>query len=396
MSHQIHDKIISWLPNELIEENVRTQLYNVAEMSFVQPYIAVMPDCHLGMGASVGSVIPTQEAIMPSTIGVDIGCGMLALNTRIKRQDMPKDLEPLRANIQRRIPLGVGHNNTQAQMRSTEIRNASEKMKRKAGDRLAIYDQVAPKWREQLGSLGSGNHFIEVVVDETDDVWVFLHSGSRGIGNKLAMKHIKIAEAEMREKKVELVDKSLAYLEEGTQTFDDYIFDLLWSQDYASWNREILMSRVLISMYDEGILSPDPDCGEVVACHHNFTALEKHFGKEMWVSRKGAIRAYAWQRGLIPGSMGTASYVVQGRGNEESFKSAPHGAGRRFSRGEAKRRFTMEDFDIAMEGIEAERNSAFIDELPGAYKDIDVVMQHSEELVTVAHKFRQLLNVKGE
>ena len=391
--YEINDTAVAWLPPSEIEEAALRQIEMVSRMPFVFRHVAVMPDCHLGKGATVGSVIPTVGAIIPAAVGVDIGCGMVAVRTSLKRDDLPEDLSDIRQGIERRIPLAAGGVNRSL----TEGAAARVALiEKEAGDRLLFYDRVKRDWREQLGTLGSGNHFIEVVLDETGDVWAFLHSGSRGIGARVAEHHIGIAKSEMSEAGVDLPDPDLAFLTEGTPTFDDYISDLYWCQDYALQNRAEMMERVLTELSyavhgdDRGI-----ERVETVMCHHNFTARETHFGEDVWVSRKGAIEASEGQPGLIPGSMGTRSYCVRGLGEPESFRTAPHGAGRRFSRGEARRRFTMEDYDRSMQGIEARRSPEFLDELPEAYKDIDEVMEHSRDLVSVTAEFTQIVNVKG-
>ena len=391
--YEISDRAVAWLPPSEIEEAALKQIGTVSRMPFVFRHVAVMPDCHVGKGATVGSVIPTVGAIIPAAVGVDIGCGMVAVRTSLKRDDLPEDLSDIREGIERRIPLAAGGvNRSLAEGAAARV----ALIEKEAGDRLLFYDKVKRDWREQLGTLGSGNHFIEVVLDETGDVWAFLHSGSRGIGARVAEHHIGTAKSEMSEAGVDLQDPDLAFLTEGTPTFDDYIADLYWCQDYALHNRAEMMDRVLTELSyavhgdDRGI-----ERVETVMCHHNFTARETHFGEDVWVSRKGAIEASEGQPGLIPGSMGTRSYCVRGLGEPESFRTAPHGAGRRFSRGKARKRFTMEDYDRSMQGIEAKRSPDFLDEIPGAYKDIDIVMEYSRDLVSVAAVFSQIVNVKG-
>ena len=386
----INERALSWVPPEQIEEQTLEQIRNISGMPFVFRHVAVMPDCHFGMGATVGSCIPTKDAIIPAAVGVDIGCGMIAVRTSLTRSDMPEDLSDLRVAIESRIPLSAGRYN--GRVRKT-ARPRVEMLEEKAGDRLGFYDKLSKNWRKQLGSLGSGNHFIEIVVDENDGIWAFLHSGSRGVGNRIATHHIRKAKALMDEMSVSLPDKDLAYLTGGTEEFDEYIRDLDWAQFFALLNREEMMDRVLGALRYR---TSDFEEAENIHCHHNFTQKESHFGEDdIWVTRKGAIQAREGQMGLIPGSMGTASYVVRGKGNLESFQTAPHGAGRRFSRRRARESFDMADFDRWMEGIEARRSEAFIDELPGAYKDIDLVMEQSRELVDVVHTFRQIVNVKG-
>jgi tRNA-splicing ligase RtcB len=387
----IGPNILSWLPEEQIEESALQQIYNLARMPFIHKHIAVMPDCHYGLGATVGSCIPTLRAIIPAAVGVDIGCGMIAVKTPLTQADLPEDLSDIRKAVEEQIPLSAGRYNRSVK-KTAKLR--VEQMEAQAAelDRLDFYDKVDRNWRKQMGSLGSGNHFIEIVLDETDSVWAFLHSGSRGVGNRLAGHHIKIAKALMEKWYIDLPDADLAYLVEDTQEFDDYMTDLGWAQDFARLNREEMIERVLrilrhrFGKFDEV---------ERIQCHHNFTQREHHFGRNILVSRKGAIQAREGQLGLIPGSMGTASYVVRGKGNAAAFDTAPHGAGRRMSRHAARDAFTMSDFDQLMEGIEVRRSESFLDELPGAYKDVDLVMEQSNDLVEILHTFRQIVNVKG-
>ena len=382
---------LSWLPEDQIEPQALVQIKNLAEMPFISKHVAVMPDCHLGKGATVGTCIPTQRAIMPAAVGVDIGCGMVAVKTPFTRHDVGSNLTQLRLDIQSRIPLSAGHYNEQIS-NSAQARIQLLEAKAAETERLDFYNKVGRNWRLQLGSLGSGNHFIEVVTDEQDNIWAFLHSGSRGIGNRIATHHISIAKKLMQRWFIDLPDPDLAYLAQDTQEFRDYLTDLGWAQEFALLNRAEMMDRVLAVLADY--------CGEFeelkrVECHHNFTQWENHMGQNILVSRKGAIQAREGQLGLIPGSMGTRSYLVRGLGNRASFNTAPHGAGRRLSRSAARRTFTMDDFDAAMAGIEVDRSEAFLDELPGAYKDVDLVMEQSRDLVEVVHTFRQILNVKG-
>ena len=396
--YRINETAISWIPPEQIEPAAMQQIVNLASMPFIYKHVAIMPDCHVGMGATVGSCIPTDGAIIPAAVGVDIGCGMVAVRTPLTPEDLPVDLSGIREGIERRIPLSAGKYDRRLSA-TAEPRVAA--LEEKGGDRLRVYKKLSRRvdWRRQLGSLGSGNHFIEITVDESGGMWAFLHSGSRGIGNRIATQHIKTAQRLMKEQSIKLPDRDLAYLSEGTEEFDEYIFDLRWAQEFALLNREEMMDRVMTELsytvYGEGGHEDELEL-ERIQCHHNFTQKERHYGKDVWVSRKGAIQAKEGQMGLIPGSMGTASYVVRGLGSESAFETAPHGAGRRFSRGEARRRFTLEDFDRDMAGIEVRRSKEFIDELPGAYKDIDTVMEQSRDLVEIVHTFRQIVNVKGD
>lgn len=384
---------MAWLPEAEIEPQALEQLHNMAEMSIIPHWISVMPDCHLGKGACVGSVIPTDSAIIPSAVGVDQGCGMIAVKTKFFAQDLPDNLESARTGIERRIPLGAGGKNSKES--TTSLLRIQVLVSLAQED----YARYAKDWALQLGSLGSGNHFIEFSLDENDQVWVVLHSGSRGIGNQLALKHIKIAQQLMDTFHIKLADKELAYLPEGTPEFAAYIRDLMWAQKFALLNREEMMDRVLTelsyTMFSEGGHEQEIEL-ERINCHHNFTQQEHHFGKNYWITRKGAIQMRQGQLGVIPGSMGTRSYIVSGLENPLSYHSAPHGAGRRFSRSEARKRFTMADFEEAMKGIECRHSESLIDELPMAYKDVDQVMENSKELVKVEHVLRQILNVKGD
>jgi tRNA-splicing ligase RtcB len=386
---RISDRLLSWA--SLIDEKTVEQARTSSRMPFIHPHLALMPDAHLGKGATVGSVIPTLGAIMPAAVGVDIGCGMIAVRTQFTRDRLPADLAPLREQIERAVPLSAGHANRKvvatAEPRVGELEALAEK---------AEFDpaKYAGHWRLQLGSLGSGNHFIEVSVDELDRVWLFLHSGSRGVGNKIAMHHIAVAQRLARQWWIDLPEPDLAYLVEGTPEFWAYIRELRWAQHFALLNREEMMDRVARQV-SEAFGEPVVE-HERINCHHNFTERERHFGKEVWVSRKGAIQADLGRPGLIPGSMGTASYVVEGLGNPLSLHSSPHGAGREYSRSAARRTFTREQLQEAMVGIEYRDTDAFIDEIPQAYKLIDLVMDDAAELVTIRHTLRQIVNVKGD
>ena len=391
--HKINEKIVAFLDPETIEPKAKEQLRNISEMPFIFKHLAVMPDCHLGKGATVGSVVATKGAIIPAAVGVDIGCGMIAVKTKFFKEHLPSDLSKIRIGIERRIPLSAGGFNQKVSD------TAQPRIDYLKGKMRIDYAKIDPKWEYALGSLGSGNHFIEVTLDENNQVWAFLHSGSRGIGNKIASKHIDIAKKFMGLWHIQLKDPDLAYLPEGIQEFDDYIQDMQWAQEFAFLNREEMMDRVLTELsyafYGENGHQQDMEVDRV-NCHHNFTQKENHFGQNVWLTRKGAIQASAGVRGLIPGSMGTKSYVVRGLGNPMSFNSAPHGAGRNFSRTEARRRFTMADLEKAMEGKEWRKTNAFIDELPGAYKPIETVMENAKELVAIEHTLNQIINVKGD
>lgn len=387
---QITPRLMNWA--SVLEPTTQEQAERTSELPFVFPHLALMPDAHLGLGATVGSVIPTERAIIPAAVGVDIGCGMIAVLTQFTSNDLgDRSLTPLREAIERSIPLSAGAANKKivatAQPRVAEL----EALAAEAGFNP---DQRAGRWREQLGTLGSGNHFVEVSLDEQDRVWAFLHSGSRGVGNKIAQHHIAIARQLMDRYWITLTDRDLAYLVEGTDEFWAYIRELRWAQHYALLNRDEMMDRVLRQLGE--FVGTPVDEQERVNCHHNFTQQEKHWGKQLWVSRKGAIEAKVGQLGLIPGSMGTRSYIVEGLGNAMSLNSAPHGAGRMFSRSKARKTFSQDELREAMVGIEYKDSDAFIDEIPGAYKDIDQVMADAADLVTVRHTLRQVVNVKGD
>jgi tRNA-splicing ligase RtcB len=390
--YTINKKILAFLPPETIEPEALRQLYNTSESPVLAHHLAVMPDCHFGKGSTVGSVIPTAGGIIPAAVGVDIGCGMIAVQTIFNASQLPENLKTLESGIEKRIPLGAGGKNSKI---TATARKRNESL---AGKAAVDYRKYAG-WQEQMGTLGSGNHFVEICLDEDQRVWLVLHSGSRGVGNQIASYHIKIAQKLMAEAHVPLKDRDLAHLPEGTQEFKDYIRDLLWAQDYALANREEMMDRAMaeFSMTMFGELGHEQAMTKQrINCHHNFTQLENHFGKDMWITRKGAIEMKPGQLGVIPGSMGTRSYIVSGLGNAWSYNSAPHGAGRRMSRAKARKIFTMQDLEQAMQGVSARLRPQLIDEIPGAYKDIDEVMVNSKELVAVEHTLKQILNVKGD
>jgi tRNA-splicing ligase RtcB len=383
---QINKRLMNWA--SILEDTTRAQAVATSRMPFIFPHLALMPDAHLGKGATVGSVIPTLGAIMPAAVGVDIGCGMLAVRTQYRGADLPADRDALHRAISAAIPLSAGKYNTS--IRPTAEPRIAELEDLDGADQA---QSASPNWRLQLGSLGSGNHFLEVSLDEADQVWLFLHSGSRGVGNKLAVKHIAVAQEQCRRRFVTLPDRDLAYLVEGEPEFDTYLRALRWAQRFAYLNREEMMDRMVAAF--EGWHGPVQRL-ESVNCHHNYTEIETHFSKQVWLSRKGAISAKAGQPGLIPGSMGTASYVVAGRGNRLSLCSAPHGAGRNYSRTAARKRFSRTDLEQRMQGIAWGHSDAFLDEHPDAYKDIDIVMRDAADLVEIRHTLHQIVNVKGD
>ncbi len=391
--------IKAWTRGVGVEDAARKQLENVAKLPVVFHHVAVMPDVHYGIGATVGSVVPTQNAIIPAAVGVDIGCGMMAIETDLDAKLLPDSLKDLRLAIEKAVPHGRTANGGR-------------------GDRGAWHDvpkHAAAAWREldddyktivgkhprigqgndinHLGTLGGGNHFIEVCLDERDHVWFMLHSGSRGVGNRIGTYFIALAKEDMRRHVKNLPDSDLAYLREGTEHFTDYVEAVSWAQRYALTNRKLMMDAVLAAARAQ---LPPFQLGEhAVNCHHNYVEREHHFGKDVFVTRKGAVRARLGDLGIIPGSMGARSFIVRGMGNPESYMSCSHGAGRVMSRGEAKRRFSVEDHVKATEGIECKKDASVIDETPMAYKDIDKVMAAQSDLVEVVHELRQVVCVKG-
>ena len=378
-----------WTDN--ISADALEQLRNLASMPFVDPHgVVAMPDVHVGIGATVGSVIATDRAIIPAAVGVDIGCGINAVKLSLHADDLPDNLRPLRLQIEAAIPLGPGGAHKAKHMPALD--NALR-------DRLRTIQAKHPKLnhkyvQHQLGTLGSGNHFIEVCLDEKDDVWVMLHSGSRGVGNLIGRYFIERAKRKMEDHGHTLPDKNLAYLEDGSDDFADYVEAVQWAQDYAFENRRLMMDRTLAAMR-RTLTTPFNVMDEAINCHHNYVEKEEHFGRQLWVTRKGAIRAYEGELGVIPGSMGQRSYIVRGKGSLDAYCSCAHGAGREYSRTEARKRFDIEDLVAQTEGVECRKDAAVLDELPSAYKDIDEVMANQEDLVEVVHTLKQVLCVKG-
>lgn len=382
-----------------IEPEALQQLLNVAQLPIVHGHVAAMPDVHAGIGATVGSVIPTKQAIIPAAVGVDIGCGMNAVRLTLSADDLPDSLTRIRSAIEAAVPVGFEHHEYDKVRGSAHAR-----MARPLSDRLDVIvgkhrgvmkmqKQFERTWIAQLGTLGGGNHFIEVCLDEARRVWVMLHSGSRGIGNVLGRYFIAAARKDMERHQTRLPDRDLAYFSEGSALFDDYVEAVEWAQDYAMTNRREMMRLVLEAIRPH--LPPFATDGEAINCHHNYVARERHFGEHLFVTRKGAISARDGELGIIPGSMGAKSYVVRGKGNPDSFCSCSHGAGRRMSRTEAKRRFNRFDLAAQTEGIECRKDGGVIDEIPAAYKDIDAVMANQSDLVEVVHTLRQVVCVKG-
>jgi tRNA-splicing ligase RtcB len=383
-------RFLNWA--SILEDSTRVQVQMTSEMPFIFPHVALMPDAHLGKGCAVGAVLPTLGAIMPAAVGVDIGCGMIAVRTQFRAQELPVERKPLREDIEAVVPVSAGKYNPGVTLEHTRTR--IQELEQRADNAKFDPAKYAANWRLQLGTLGSGNHFIEVSLDEEDRVWLFLHSGSRGVGNKIAMHHIKVAQELCRKWWINLPDPDLAYLVEGTDQFWAYIRELRWAQHFALLNREEMMDRVVSCFEAWG--GADVVESERINCHHNYTVQERHFGKDVWLSRKGAIDAGKGVPGLIPGSMGTRSYVVEGKGNRLALNSSPHGAGREYGRRHAQRTFTYDQLVKSMEGIEWSGSKEFIDEIPNAYKDIDVVMKDADDLVEIRHTLRQIINVKGD
>jgi tRNA-splicing ligase RtcB len=390
--YRLNEKAVLFLPPNTVDASALKQIENTASMRFVFKHVAVMPDCHFGKGATVGTVIATRGAIIPAAVGVDIGCGMVAVKTRLGRGDI-KDPAGIRQDIERSIPMSAGRNN--------------KKLTETAAPRVAQlkalgrqdYDSIDPNWSLALGTLGGGNHFIELATDERGAVWVTLHSGSRGIGNKIGNLYIKKAQRRAAEEGIALPDRDLAYLVEHTPEFDNYVADLRWAQEFARLNRDEMVDRVMMVISRAIFSTPDRTAElevQRINCHHNFSQVETHFGENVWVTRKGAIQAKRGMWAMIPGSMGTRSYIVTGLENPMAFNSAPHGAGRRYSRTAARKLFTMNDLETAMSGIEFRHSQELLDEIPAAYKDIDDVIENAKSLIEVKHTLRQFINVKGD
>ena len=386
---RVTDRFFNWA--SILEDKTREQVRMTSEMPFIWPHVALMPDAHLGKGCAVGTVLPTRGAIIPAAVGVDIGCGMIAVRTQYTAGDLPADRKPLREAIEEEIPLSPGNYNTY--VRDYRMETRLDELTTYAARQGVVPEDFARNWRMQLGSLGGGNHFIEVSLDEEDRVWLFLHSGSRGVGNKIATRHIKVALEQCKRRFIDLPHPDLAYLVEGEPEFWEYIRGLQWAQHFALLNREEMMDRVVDCF--ETWVGADVDESERINSHHNYTEQAQIRGQRVWLSRKGAIDASLGTPGLIPGSMGTRSYVVVGKGNAMSLNSSPHGAGREYGRNAARKAFTHADLVAAMGGIEWSGSEAFVDEIPAAYKDIDRVMADAADLVEIRHTLRQIVNVKG-
>lgn len=382
-----------------IEHDAMQQLINVAQLPIVFGHVAAMPDVHHGIGATVGSVIATKQAIIPAAVGVDIGCGMNAVRLTLSAKDLPQNLAKVRSAIESAVPVGFDQHESDKVHGSAHARQGRvlsdrlDNIVKKHGGVMKMQRQFQRTWLCQLGSLGGGNHFIELCLDEEQRVWVMLHSGSRGIGNVLGRYFIEAARKDMRRHQVNLPDRDLSYFSEGSDLFDDYVEAVDWAQDYALLNRSMMMKLVLDALAKH--LPPFKIDGEAINCHHNYVAVEQHFGEKLFITRKGAISARDGQLGIIPGSMGARSYIVRGKGNPDSFCSCSHGAGRRMSRTEAKRRFNRFDLAQQTEGVECRKDGGVVDELPSAYKNIDEVMANQTDLVEAVHTLKQVICIKG-
>jgi tRNA-splicing ligase RtcB (3'-phosphate/5'-hydroxy nucleic acid ligase) len=396
------DNLKSWTSGVDVDWDTAKQLRNIADLPILAGHVAVMPDVHLGKGATVGSVIPTKGAIIPAAVGVDIGCGMAAIRTEISAKDLPDSLRRLRSRIESRVPVGFDMHDTPMNLlhdglRGNTLANAGRKLGQRY-DSLKIMDQIGKhdhkRTFKQLGTLGGGNHFIELCIDESQGVWVMLHSGSRNIGKTIGETAIHMARGIAEREERGLRDRDLAWLDEGSREFDMYVEGLRWAQDYAAHNRALMMHAVLGALREEfgrEIATFD----NAVQCHHNYASVEEHFGQQVWVTRKGAVSARRGELGIIPGSMGAKSFIVRGKGNADSYCSCSHGAGRRLSRGAAKRAYTVDDLKRQTAGVECRKDAGVLDEIPGAYKDIDAVMAAQADLVEVVHTLKQVMCIKG-
>jgi tRNA-splicing ligase RtcB len=378
-----------------VDEKSKQQLANIASLPFIHHHVAAMPDVHLGIGATIGSVIATHKAIIPAAVGVDIGCGMVACRLSITGNELDeKSLRKVFDQISRDVPVGRDQHRDERALVEAAAPFASrlDAMTQKHPQLLKAFGKFS-KWMNQMGTLGGGNHFIEVCLDESNQVWLMLHSGSRGIGNALASYFIELARQDMERWTIQLPDRDLAYFPEGSEHFGDYVEAVTWAQEYAMQNRREMVDLVLAALKRH--LPAFDVTSEVVNCHHNYVAVEHHYGADVWVTRKGAIRAREGDLGIIPGSMGTRSYIVRGKGNPESFNSCAHGAGRKMSRTAAGKQFSAADLVRQTEGVICRKDKGVVDEIPGAYKDIDTVMANQADLVDVMHTLKQVVCVKG-
>jgi tRNA-splicing ligase RtcB len=389
-----------WTKGVPVEDSALRQLANVARLPFIHKWVAAMPDAHWGMGATVGSVIPTKGAIVPAAVGVDLGCGMMAVETSLRAVDLPDTLAPVRAAIERAVPHGRSKGRRDRGAWGDVPEGVGERWTSELAQRFSVIVDKHPKVAQSnnvvhLGTLGTGNHFIELCLDERDHVWVMLHSGSRGVGNRIGSYFIDLARKDMQRWFISLPDHNLAYFPEGTDHFDDYVEAVGWAQDFARVNRELMMAAVLRALEHAPGLRPFVTDAMAVNCHHNYVAREHHYGANVWVTRKGAVRAGVDDYGIIPGSMGAKSFIVRGKGQPESFCSCSHGAGRTMSRTEARKRFSLADHAEATKHVECRKDADVIDETPAAYKPIEAVMAAQADLVEIVHTLRQVVCVKG-
>lgn len=398
-----HKPVKMWTRGVQVEQKALDQAINVAKLPFIHKHVAIMPDVHWGMGATIGSVIPTYKAIIPAAVGVDIGCGMMAVRTNHTSHDLPDNLSGLRSLIEAAVPHGRTDNGGKNDRGAwgevpDEIGQSWDRFVHQYEDMCDKHPRArARNTARQLGTLGTGNHFIEICLDETDRVWAMLHSGSRGPGNKIGMYFIQKAKRDMERWFINLPDADLAYIPEGSPLFKDYMDAVHWAQDFALINRKIMMKKVIraIGSVTNGDTLYHPIDDVAINCHHNYVAKENHHGKNVWITRKGAVRARKDDLGIIPGSMGAKSFIVRGKGNVDSFQSCSHGAGRAMSRTQARIKYTLDDHIAATEGVECRKDADVIDETPGAYKDIDAVMAAQSDLVDIVHTLKQIVCVKG-
>ena len=389
-----------WTHGVPVDEKAKQQLINTAKMPFVYKWLAVMPDVHVGKGSTIGSVIPTKGAIIPAAVGVDIGCGMMAVRTSLVASNLPDNLHGLRCAIEEAVPHGRVMNRNKADKGAwSEIPEKSSVAWRHLECDFKRIIDVTPKLEKSnninhLGTLGTGNHFVEICLDENDRVWIMLHSGSRGVGNAIGSHFIELAKKDMQKWMINLPDQNLAYFPEFTDHFSDYVFAVEWAQKFARSNREIMMAHT-IEAIRKVVTKPFEAEAEIINCHHNYVSRENHYRENIFVTRKGAVRARKGDMGIIPGSMGARSFIVRGLGNEESFHSCSHGAGRVMSRTEARKRVSLEEHIIATEGVECRKDAGVVDETPSAYKDIDQVMEAQKDLVEIVYILKQIVCVKG-
>ena len=378
-----------------IEAEAYEQLSNIAQLPFIHSHVAAMPDVHMGIGATVGSVIPTKGAIVPAAVGVDIGCGMNAVRLSIQAEQLPDNLKRIRSAIEAAVPVGFDMHKRDIAQRSTikPLNTGLEKILDKHRKLFNPKKKPYQTWVRQLGTLGGGNHFIEICLDENDSVWIMLHSGSRGIGNMIGRYFIELARKDMERQQIRLPDRDLAYFTEGSEHFDEYVEAVQWAQDYAMINRREMM-RLIVDVLKKDLPHFELE-KQAINCHHNYVTVENHYGEDVYITRKGAIKAGEGDYGIIPGSMGARSYIVRGKGNPTSFNSCAHGAGRRMSRTKAKKMFNTRDMEEQTMGIECRKDKGVIDEIPGAYKDIDTVMENQSDLVEIIHTLKQIVCIKG-